>query len=66
MWGRMNALARLASLLGLENDEVNDLTKAILAAENRQLPARRASPAAIALMRLSRHRIRNAIGISPG
>ena len=39
MWGRMNALARLARLLGLNDDEVNDLTKAILAAENRQLPA---------------------------
>jgi predicted acylesterase/phospholipase RssA len=39
MWGRMNALARLARLLGLNDDEVNDLTKAILAAENCQLPA---------------------------
>ena len=38
MWGRMNALARLARLLGLNDDEVNDLTKAILAAEGRQLP----------------------------
>ena len=39
MWGRMNALAHLASLLNLTEDEVNDLTKAILAAEGRQLPA---------------------------
>ena len=39
MWGRMNALAHLASLLGLDDDEVNDLTNAILAAEGRQLSA---------------------------
>ncbi len=39
MWGRMNALAHLASLLGLNDDDVNDLTQAILAAENRQLAA---------------------------
>jgi hypothetical protein len=39
MWGRMNALADLASLLGLTEDEVNDLTNAILAVEGRQLPA---------------------------
>jgi patatin-related protein len=39
MWGRMNALAHLASLLGLTDDEVNDLTNAILAVEGRQLPA---------------------------
>jgi predicted acylesterase/phospholipase RssA len=38
-WGRMNALAHLASLLGLTEDEVNDLTNAILAAEGRQLSA---------------------------
>ena len=39
MWGRMNALAHLASLLGLSEDEVNDLTNAILAEEGRQLSA---------------------------
>jgi len=39
MWGRMNALARLATLLGLNDDEVDGLTKAILAAEGRELPA---------------------------
>jgi patatin-related protein len=39
MWGRMNALAHLASLLDLTEDEVNDLTSAILAVEGRQLPA---------------------------
>jgi patatin-related protein len=39
MWGRMNALAHLASLLGLTEDEVNALTNAILAVEGRQLPA---------------------------
>jgi predicted acylesterase/phospholipase RssA len=39
MWGRMNALAHLASLLGLGDDDVSDLTNAILAAENRQLAA---------------------------
>ena len=39
MWGRMNALAHLASLLGLTEDEVNDLTNAILAVEGRQLSA---------------------------
>jgi len=39
MWGRMNALAHLARLLGLTEDEVNDLTNAILAAEGRQLSA---------------------------
>ena len=39
MWGRMNALAHLAGLLGLTPDEVNDLTNAILAAEGHQLPA---------------------------
>ena len=38
-WGRMNALAHLASLLGLTDDEVNDLTNAILAVEGRELPA---------------------------
>jgi patatin-related protein len=37
MWGRMNALAHLAILLGLTDDEVGDLTNAILAAEGRQL-----------------------------
>ena len=35
----MNALAHLASLLGLTEDEVNDLTNAILAVEGRQLPS---------------------------
>lgn len=35
----MNALARLTTLLGLNDDEVNGLTKAILAAEGRELPA---------------------------
>ena len=35
----MNALAHLASLLGLNDDDVNDLTHAILSAENRQLAA---------------------------
>jgi patatin-related protein len=39
MWGRMNALAHLATLLGLTDDEVNDLTNAILAVEGRQLTA---------------------------
>jgi predicted acylesterase/phospholipase RssA len=39
MWGRMNALAHLASLLGLTEAEVNDLTSAILAVEGRQLSA---------------------------
>jgi patatin-related protein len=39
MWGRMNALAHLASLLSLDDDDVKNLTKAILAAENRQLKA---------------------------
>ena len=39
MWGRMNALAYLTSLLGLTEEEVNDLTNAILAAEGRQLSA---------------------------
>lgn len=39
MWGRMDALAHLAVLLGLTEDEVNDLTNAILAAEDRQLSA---------------------------
>ena len=39
MWGRMNALAHLASLLGLTEGEVNELTNAILAAEDRQLSA---------------------------
>ena len=39
MWGRMNALAHLASLLGLTEAEVNDLTNAILVVEGRQLSA---------------------------
>ena len=39
MWGRMNALARLTTLFGLNDDEVDGLTKAILAAEGRELPA---------------------------
>jgi patatin-related protein len=39
MWGRMNALAHLASLLDLTEDEVNDLTNAILAVEGCQLSA---------------------------
>jgi patatin-related protein len=39
MWGRMNALAHLARLLNLNDDDINDLTKAILAAENRELAA---------------------------
>jgi patatin-related protein len=39
MWGRMNALAHLASLLDLDDADVDELTKAILAAENRQLGA---------------------------
>jgi patatin-related protein len=43
MWGRMNALAHLASMLGLTDDEVNDLTNAILAVEGRQLSAVQAS-----------------------
>jgi patatin-related protein len=38
-WGRMNALAHLATLLNLTEDEVNDLTNAILAVEGRQLSA---------------------------
>jgi patatin-related protein len=39
MWGRMTALAHLASVLGLTPEEVDDLTNAILAVEGRQLPA---------------------------
>ena len=35
----MNALAHLASLLDLDDADVDELTKAILAAENRQLGA---------------------------
>jgi patatin-related protein len=38
-WGRMNALAHLATLLGLTEEEVSDLTNAILAVEGRQLSA---------------------------
>jgi patatin-related protein len=37
MWGRMNALTHLASILGLSDDEVNELTTAVLNAEGRQL-----------------------------
>jgi patatin-related protein len=42
MWGRLNALAHLATVLELTPDEVDGLTHAILAAEGRQLPAVRA------------------------
>jgi hypothetical protein len=38
MWGRMNALAYLASLLGLSGSELNNLTSAVLEAEGCQLP----------------------------
>jgi patatin-related protein len=38
-WGRMNALAHLATLFGLTQEEVSDLTNAILAVEGRQLSA---------------------------
>jgi patatin-related protein len=38
-WGRMNALAHLATLLGLTEEEVSELTNAILAVEGRQLSA---------------------------
>jgi predicted acylesterase/phospholipase RssA len=42
MWGRMNALAHLATLLKLTDQEVSDLTNAILAAEGLPLPAAQA------------------------
>jgi len=38
MWGRMNALAYLASLLGLSDSELNHLTSAVLEAEGCKLP----------------------------
>jgi len=43
MWGRLNALAHLANMLSLTDDEVNDLTNAILAVEGRPLSAVQAS-----------------------
>jgi len=39
MWGRMNALAHLATLLHLTEEEVSDLTNAILAVEDSKLSA---------------------------